>query len=137
MANTKPRDFELLNGNLPDSWELYSQPVSGNEQKALVTQLYSTLEAKGFARNPGVISVANGDSFQLAAGDWLAGIAVRTTTSQVISIGLAPGGTDFVDNENISAGTLNSFPINEGFISAATLHVTLGGAAVDFLIKKI
>lgn len=137
MADKKPRNFELTTEPLPDTWEFYSQPIVGDEQKTLLSNLLTTFQKRGFIRNEAPASYGNGATFHMDENDWLVGMTFLSTGGCTISLGTFAGGTQIIDNEPLTANEETSITINMGFLSDTTFHLTVSTGTVEILIKKI
>lgn len=132
MADTKPTAFPTL-GTVADSTELYTQTVSDNFKFSLST-LWTYIRGK---LNGGSQSVANGGSIAINQDELVISLSFVSGVNQTIQVGTSPGGSNILQDVELTASQKATEIIHEQFTAAGALYFTFPGGNVTVRIKKI
>lgn len=132
MADTKPTAFSPL-GAVTDSTELYTQTVSDNFKFTLTT-LWNYIRSK---LNGGSQSIASGGSIAINADELVISLSFVSGVNQIIQVGTSPGGSNILQDVELTASQKATEIIHEQFTSAGALYFTFPGGNVTVRIKKI
>lgn len=97
-----------------------------------------TYAAQEDTPNKKTISATGNTSFVLPAGNWLTSFAANPTSSETISVGITPGGTEILPANPYTSGTYLNNGFNVAFYADVNTTIFISGAVgnVTYQILK-
>ena len=132
MADKKPYDFQSIS-TVTDSTELYTQPSGTADRKFLLSTLWTYIRGKISGGNQ---TVSNGDSISVNADELVIAISFLSTTTQTIQVGTSSGGSQVIEDVELTASQTATEVIHYQFVSAGALYFTCTGS-ITVRVKKI
>lgn len=129
----KPFDFTTI-GSVDDNTFVTSQPNGTSDVKFFLPTLWTYIRNKLSGGNQ---SVANGGSINVNQDEIVIAISFVSGTNQTIQVGTTPGGSQILQDVELTAAQQATEIIHHQFTSAGALYFTFPGGSVTVRIKKM
>lgn len=132
MADKKPFNFQVL-GTVDDTTELFTQPAGTTDRKFSLLTLWNYISDK---LSGGSSLISDGGSVNVNADEMVVAISFVSGTTQTIQVGTTGGGSEILQDVELTAAQLATEIIHYQFTAAGALHFTFPGGDVTVRIKK-